>query len=62
MSQELIEVEEETKLPQIVLIQYPATVQNEDKMMKTLGGIRKVSEVRIEMKYNFKNIFNYIFY
>lgn len=45
MSDEIVKNSESSKLPSIILVEYPAIVQNDAKMMESLGGIRKISEV-----------------
>lgn len=62
MSRDIQLAGEEPKLPHIVSVQYPAIVQNDDKMLETLGGIRKISEVRVQdMFINYKFIYIRIF-
>lgn len=35
------------KLRQFMCIEYPGLVKNVDKMLETLGGVEKISEVRL---------------
>lgn len=51
-------------LKELVLVEYPGIVQNVEKMINTLGGIRKISEVfstenkRLELRYHPENPYN----
>ncbi|XP_055376569.1 general transcription factor 3C polypeptide 5 [Condylostylus longicornis] len=48
----------------LILVEYPGLVKNDDKMIKTLGGLNKISRVfsnekrRLELRYHPDNIYN----
>lgn len=52
-----------SNIPQLIGIEYPGKVQNDDNMIETLGGIQELSKSfhenqKLQLKFHFKNFFN----